>query len=222
MAETAGEVEECRKQYGVTPARLLADLKLFDCPVIAAHCVHLSAEDISILAENNVRVSHNPGSNLKLGSGIAPLTALLAAGVTTGLGTDGASSNNNLDLWEEMRLASLIPKGTTQDPTLIPAKTALRLATVEGARVLSLPEVGQLKEGFKADLIGIDCRAAHLSPLFDPIAHLVYAASASDVKLVMVDGKLLVENRALTAMDEEKIIYEASARAYRLTGKSRN
>ena len=132
LAETAGEVRTCLDEHGCTPVRLVNDVGLFAFHVIAAHCVHLNDADIEILAEKNVGVAHNPGSNLKLGSGIAPAARLLEAGVKVGLGTDGAASNNNLDIIEEMRLAALLAKGTALEPTLIPAKTALQMATVNG------------------------------------------------------------------------------------------
>jgi len=220
LAETAGEVEECRARYALTPVQLMEREGLFRHRVVAAHCVHLEAEDIRILAERKVGVAHNPGSNLKLGSGVAPLKHLLEAGVKVGLGTDGAASNNNLDLWEEMRLAALLAKGLEMDPTLVPAMTALKMATVYGAEVLSLEQVGQLRPGYKADLVGIRKVAPHLSPLHDPVAHLVYSASAADVQLVMVDGEILLEGGELTRLDEERIIYEASRCAARLTGGS--
>lgn len=219
LAETAGEVRDCRAQYGCTPVALLNETGLFDYPVLAAHCVHLEEADIAILAEKKVGVAHNPGSNLKLGSGVAPLSRLLEAGVTVGLGTDGAASNNNLDMFEEMRLAALLAKGTAMEPTLVPAPQALRLATGGGAEALALPGVGRLREGWKADLVGISLDVPHAAPLHDLPAHLVYAAAAADVRLVMVDGKILVENRTLTALDEEKIAAEAARRARRLTGK---
>lgn len=219
LAETAGEVERCRQKYGLSPVELMEHVGLFQFEVIAAHCVHLSDRDISILAQQGVGVAHNPGSNLKLGSGIAPLNELLKAGVKVSLGTDGAGSNNNLDLWEEIFLAALLPKGIHQDPTVIPARAALKMATTNGAEVLRLPRLGKLKVGYRADLIGLKGDLPHLNPIFDPSAHLVYSAAAADVSLVMVDGQILVDNGSLTTLDEERIIYEASRRAYRLTGK---
>ncbi len=222
LSETSGEVERCRKEHGYTPVELMENIGLFQFEVIAAHCVHLSGEDIPILARRGVGVAHNPGSNLKLGSGIAPLTALLQAGIKVALGTDGAGSNNNLDMWEEISLAALLSKGVHQDPTVIPAKVALKMATSEGAEVLRIPRLGKLKEGYRADLVGIRSNAPHLKPIFDPLAHLVYTAAAADVSLVMVDGQILVDNGQLTVLDEERIMFEASRRAYRLTGvKSR-
>ena len=219
VAETASEVEECRQSCGCTPVEHLQKLGLFEHPVIAAHCVHLSGRDIEILAAHQVGVSHNPGSNLKLGSGIAPLARLLEAGVPVGLGTDGAASNNNLDLLEEMRLAALLGKGAACDPTLIPAEKALELATTGGARVLGLEEVGLLKEGFKADLIAFNLRAPQATPLFHPPSHVVYAAASSDIRFVVVDGEIVVEEGGLTGLDEEKIAGECRHRAEKLTGR---
>ncbi|HOA35815.1 MAG TPA: amidohydrolase [Bacillota bacterium] len=220
VAETAREVEECKRQYGSTPVRHLHRLGLFERRVIAAHCVHLDDEDIEILAEKKVGVAHNPGSNLKLGSGIAPAARLLDTGVTVGLGTDGASSNNNLDLLEEMRLAALLAKGKAMEPTLIPARQALQMATINGASLLGLADVGILKEGFKADLIALNLKEPQAAPLFDPPAHVVYAAAAADVRFAVVDGEMLVEEGRLTGLDMEKIIDECNRRAERLTGRS--
>jgi 5-methylthioadenosine/S-adenosylhomocysteine deaminase len=219
LSETAGEVRDCLQEHGCSPVQLMNRLGLLAYNVIAAHCVHLDERDIAVLAENKVGVAHNPGSNLKLGSGIAPAAALLSAGVKVGLGTDGAASNNNLDLLEEVRLAALLAKGAAREPTLIPAKTALQMATAGGAAVLSLPDTGRLKEGFKADIAGFDLAAPHMAPLHDPLAQLVYAATAGDASLVLVDGEVLVENKELTFLDETKICAEASRRAYRLTGR---
>ncbi len=219
VAETAREVEECRRDYGFTPVKHLHRLGLFERRVIAAHCVHLNAEDIDILAGTGVGVSHNPGSNLKLGSGIAPAAELLAAGVTVGLGTDGASSNNNLDLLEEMRLAALLAKGSAASPTLIPAGEALRMATINGASLLGLSDLGLLKKGCKADIIALNMNAPQATPLFDPQAHVVYAAAAADTRFVIVDGEILVDGGRLTGLDEEKIIAECASRAGRLAGR---
>lgn len=219
IAETAGEVEESRQSYGCTPVEHLQSLGLFEHPVIAAHCVHLSERDIEILASHQVGVAHNPVSNLKLGSGIAPLAKLLQAGVSVGLGTDGAASNNNLDLLEEMRLAGLLAKGVSGDPTLIPAKKALELATIDGARVLGLEQVGLLKEGFKADLIAFNLKETQAVPLFHPSAHLVYSAASAQVRYVVVDGEIVVEEGRLTSLDEEAVAEECRRRAKRLTGR---
>lgn len=218
LAETAGEVENCLAEHSCTPVKFLENLKFFDYPVTAAHCVHLTGDDIAILADKEVKVSHNPGSNLKLGSGIAPLHEMLKAGITVGLGTDGAASNNNLDLLEEMRLAALLAKGSTMDPTAVPARKALNMATRDGARALFLPRLGMIKKGYKADLIGLRKDAPHMTPMHDPLAQVVYAASSGDVDLVMVDGNILLEKGRLSGLDEEKIKAEAGSCARRLTG----
>ncbi len=216
LSETKGEVEDCLNEHGLTPPKLLSDLGLLDFKVIAAHCVHLNEQDLEILAKKNVAVAHNPGSNLKLGSGIAPVRKMLSSGIKVGIGTDGASSNNNLDMVEEMRLAALLSKGLEMDPTLIDAHTALQMATSMGAEALLLDRVGILKEGYKADLIGLRHDRPHLTPMHDPQAHLVYAAAAADVHMVLVDGKLLLDNGELTTLDEEKIRAEASLKSSRL------
>ena len=220
LAESAREVEDCWHDYGSTPVEHLYRLGLFDHRVIAAHCVHLSDDDIVILGSNKVGVAHNPVSNLKLGSGIAPVARLLEAGVMVGLGTDGAASNNNLNLLEEVRLAALLAKGIDCEPTLVPAKKALQMAVVNGAALLGLSGVGLLKEGFKADLIAFNLKTPAATPLFDPAAYVVYAAAAADILYVMVDGALLLDQGRLTGLDEEKIMDECLRRAERLTGKS--
>lgn len=176
---------------------------------LAAHCVWLSAKDIQIMQENDVRVVHNPGSNLKLASGIAPLPELEAAGVTISLGTDGASSNNSLDMFNSMRLTALLHKGKTLDPMVFPAERVLQLATIEGARALRWKQIGALKPGKKADLITIDFRKPHLSPLHQEISHIVYAAHGSDVSETIVNGKLIVENRNIQTVDVSKLLDEA-------------
>ena len=209
LAETKGEVEEAYARYGKSPVAVLEEAGLFQLPVLAAHCVHVSQEDIGILARRDVRVSHNPASNLKLGSGIAPVPHLLSQGVTVGLGTDGAASNNNLDMFTEMRLAALIHKGIHNDPTLVPAGVALEMATSMGARALFLENVGSIREGMKADLTLIDLEKAHLAPRHNTEAAIAYAAHASDVTFVMVDGQILLEDGRLTTMDEERVIFEA-------------
>jgi len=218
LAETRDEVRECLDKWGKRPVELMDSIGLFAQRVLAAHCVHLNDGEIKILAEKQVSVAHNPGSNLKLGSGIAPLKDLLTAGAHVSLGTDGAASNNNLDMLEELRLAALLAKGFHEDPTAIPARQALKLATVNGAQALFLEEgLGMLKEGAPADLIMLDLQKPHFNPHHDLCAHLVYAAAAADVELVMVKGKLLMEKRELLTIDEERVLYEANRRAERLT-----
>lgn len=220
LSETTDEVERIRKQYGVSPTVLLKDTGLFTKPVLAAHCVHLTDEDMDILKEFNVHVAHNPGSNLKLGSGISPVPDMLGRGITVGLGTDGAASNNNLDMMEEMRLAALLHKGSRMDPTAITARDALAMATRESAKAVFLDDVGVMAAGMKADLIMLDLHKPHLTPQHDLVAHLVYAAQPSDITMVMVNGNILVEDGNLITMDQENIMFQAQQRAMNLVQES--
>lgn len=218
MSETIAEVEQNVKDYGTRPTFHLQKLGVFDRPCLLAHAVHLTDEEIAVLAEHDVRVSHNPGSNLKLASGIARVPELLQAGVKVSLGTDSSASNNNLDMFEEIRLAALIHKGVTNDPTVIPAMTALYMGTIYGAQSIWLDDVGQLAAGYKADIIAIDIDQPHLVPHSDLASHIVYSASQHDVTDVWVDGKQLVKNRECTILDEEQIRYEAEICFQRLNG----
>ena len=207
LAETKTEVEDLLKQYGKTPTVLMDEVGLFEHKVIAAHCVHLTDEEIQILANKGVCVAHNPESNMKLASGIAPVPQMLKAGVTVALGTDGAASNNNLDMLDEIKAAAMIHKATTFDPTVVPAYEALKMATINGAKALGLDEeIGSVAVGKKADLILFNFRAPHLTPKHDIIAHLVYAAKSSDIETVLVDGKILMENHRLLEINEEEIL----------------
>lgn len=220
LAETRGEVEESVKVHGKRPVELMEQIGLLDQKVLAAHCVHLTQEEIQIMAGKKTAIAHNPGSNLKLGSGMAPLAELLQNGVLVSLGTDSAASNNNLDMVEEMRLATLLPKGLREDPTLIPAVEALKLATVNGARALFLEEgTGTLSEGSKADLIMVKLNSPHLHPLHSVPAQLVYAALSSDIELVMVNGTILMEQGALKTVDEERILFETGKISSRLVSQ---
>ena len=216
VAETQDEIKILHEQYGKTPVQWLDELGLFGGHVVAAHCVHLTPEDIEILARKHVCVAHNAESNMKLNSGTAPIIELRAQGVVVSLGTDGASSNNNLDLFGEMRSAAFQQK-LCKGSTVLPAYEVLEMATVAGAQTLGLEDVGMLAPGFKADLITIDMDQPHFYPRFSVPAHLVYAAHAGDVRTVMVDGKLLMEERKLLTMDIGKICQEAETRAKRIS-----
>lgn len=209
MSETLAEVEQNVRDYGVRPAQHLLNLGLFSRPSLLAHAVHLTDEEMAMLAEHRVAVSHNPGSNLKLASGVARVPELLRAGVTVSLGTDGAASNNNLDMFEEIRLAALIHKGVTGDPTAIPAAEALRMGTEYGAKSLFLDQTGVLAAGMKADFIALNLKQAHFLPKTDYISHAVYSAAGQDVEHVWVDGKQVVKSRECLTLDEEKILFEA-------------
>ncbi len=205
MSETKREVEQNAADYGLRPVAHLEKLGMFTRPSIIAHGVHLNDEEIDILARHNVGVSHNPGSNLKLASGVARVTDLLNAGVKVSLGTDGAASNNNLDMFEEMRLAALIHKGISGDPTAVPAPVALKMATEYGAESIFLNDVGRLAVGMKADFIAIDIDQPHLLPHTDLLSHVVYSASAKDVEHVWVGGKQVVKHGQCLTLDEEAI-----------------
>lgn len=216
LSESRQETKESLEKYQKTPVALMQELGLFERPVLAAHCVHVTEEDIDILVSKGIGIAHNPGSNLKLGSGIIPLTRLLEKKAKIGLGTDGPASNNNLDMFEEIRLSSLLQKGFHEDPTLISSNEALALATRGGARALNMEKIGVLQEGAKADLALLDFKKPHLQPHADPVAHIVYSASAGDVDTVMVDGKVVVEHGRALTLDEERIYYEVAQRAKRL------
>ena len=218
VAETRKEVEEIKEQYRCSPVELLEQAGILDRHVLAAHCVHLTEKDIQILSKRGTHVVHNPQSNLKLGSGISPTSALIARNINVSLGTDGAASNNNLDLFEEMRLAALLQKGLLEDPSVLPAEQAFRMATINGAFALGLPDVGRIAPGYKADIVLIDFNKPHLAPKFETTAHIVYAAGAADVDTVIVNGTVLMQDRVMQTLDEEEVIFEASRRAARLAG----
>jgi 5-methylthioadenosine/S-adenosylhomocysteine deaminase len=218
MSETLREVLANEQEYGLRPVAHLEKLGVFTRPTLVAHAVHLTDEEIATLAKYNVHVSHNPGSNLKLASGVARVQELQRAGVKVSLGTDSAASNNNLDMFEEMRLAALIHKGVSGDPLAVPAKEALRMGTLNGAESLWLDKVGQLQQGMKADFIALDLDQPHLLPKTDFISHIVYSASAKDVVDVCVDGTWLVRGGECLTLDEERIKREFELCFDRLIG----
>lgn len=217
MSETRREVQQNIDDYGLRPAHHLEKLGVFDRPTLIAHGVHLTDEELDILAAHQVHVSHNPGSNLKLASGVARVPDMISKGIRVSLGTDGAASNNNLDMFEEMRLAALIHKGVSGDPVAVPAMQALKMATMDGAKSIWLDDVGGLQAGMKADLIALDLDQPHLLPKTNLISHVVYSASAHDVVDVMIDGRWVVRNRECLTMDEEKVKREAELCFDRLT-----
>ena len=211
LSETGKEVEDSKKKYGKSPVRHLYDLGLLDGHVLAAHCVHLSEEDMDILEEKDVKVAHCPASNLKLGSGITPIADMIKRGITVSLGTDGAASNNNLSIMKEMSLAGLISKGIKEEPTLIPAITSLQMATYNGAKALALEDsVGSLAPGKKADIILINTQQPHYYPHTDWANHLVYSGYSSDIDSVWVNGKKLMDNRELLTIDLDKVYFEVN------------
>lgn len=208
LSETKFEVDTVIKETGKTPIAHMNDLGLFDLGCVAAHCVHVTEEDMQIMAEKGVRVAHNPQSNLKLASGIAPLPEMMAKGITVGLGTDGSASNNNADMLEEVRLAATLHKARLYDPKAVPAHVAWSLGTVEGAKVLGYKDVGTIAVGNKADLVLYDVSGLHWQPRYNDVASLVYAANSSDAATVIVNGQVVMKDRELLTIDEEQLLYE--------------
>lgn len=222
LSETKSEHDTCIEKYGKAPAAWMNDLGVFDVPCAAAHCVWVTAEDRALLREKNVSVIHNPTSNMKLGSGFAPIPEMLDEGVNVALGTDGAASNNNLNLFEEMHLAAIIHNGYRRDAVLMKPEQILRMATVNGARLQGRDDTGRLAVGMKADVIAVDFRRkAHLYPSFEPMTMLVYAAQGSDVSMTMVDGRILYEDGRFFTLDPERVLENAQAAVARLYGGRR-
>jgi len=209
LSETKLEHEECKQRHnGQTPTAWFAGLGVFDQPTTAAHAVWVEPEDIQILADKGVTVAHNPVSNLKLASGIAPVPALLKAGVNVALGTDGAASNNNLNLWEEIKLMGLLHKCASQDPTVITPKEVLAAATLNGARSQGRDDTGVIEVGKRADLQMMNINLPYMQPCYDGLNNLVYVAQGRDVLLTMVDGRILYERGQFNTIDEERVLYE--------------
>jgi 5-methylthioadenosine/S-adenosylhomocysteine deaminase len=220
LSETKKEVEDSFKQYGKSPIKHVYDLGVFEIPTIAAHCVHVDDNDIEILKENNVSVVNNPGSNLKLASGFAPIDKMVRGGVNVALGTDGSSSNNNLNMFEEINLAAIVNKAVNMDAVSIPAKTAVEMATINGVKALLWSEeIGSIEVGKKADLILIDIDKPHLYPHHNIISSLAYSAQGSDVDTVIVDGEIIMENREIKTLDVEKIKYNVGKVAKNLINR---
>lgn len=209
--ETVAEIEQSLKEHGVRPLQRLADLGLLGPGLIAVHTVHLEPREIELFAQHGCHVAHCPSSNLKLASGLAPVRALLAAGVNVALGTDGAASNNRLDMFAEIRLAALLAKGITGDATALPAWQALEMATLGAARALGLDsKIGSLRAGKFADLAAVRLDDIEASPCYDPLSHLVYAAGREQVSHVWVNGKLVLDDRQLTTIDTQEVIATAA------------
>ncbi|HEU19547.1 MAG TPA: amidohydrolase [Deltaproteobacteria bacterium] len=207
VAETREEVATIRNQYGTTPVRHLQNLGVLDEHTVAVHCNWLDDEEIAILARNGAKVSHNPESSMKLAAGIAPIPKMMNAGITVGLGTDGAASNNDLDLFTEMDTAAKIHKLRSMDPTVMDARTVVTMATIGGARLLGLDDrIGSVEVGKAADLIIIDMNKPHLTPMYNPYSHLVYAAAGSDVTTVIINGKIVMRDRKLLTIDIAEVM----------------
>lgn len=211
LAETQDELQQIREAYDKTPTEYLRDLGVFELPTLAAHGVYLNDGDIAILKEHQVSIAHNPSSNLKLASGIANLPKYMQAGLNVALGTDGASSNNSLNMFKEMTVCSFAQKVNAMDPTVLPAETVLQMATINGARALHWDdEIGTLEVGKKADIILVDLDKPHFAPWNNSVSDLVYAAQGSDVKTTIVNGKVLMKDYEVLTMDTEKIMAEAT------------
>ena len=218
LSETLKEHEECKSKYGKTPARWFADLGAFDSSAFAAHCVMLEEDDVRILRQKGVSVAHCPSSNLKLGSGIAPIERYIDAGLNVTVGTDGAASNNNLNMFEEMHLAAITHNGYLRDATVMKAETVLDMATLNGAKLQRRENCGELKVGNKADFIVIDTDKPHLIPCLDVPALIVYSAQASDVVMTVCDGKVLYENGEYLTLDRERVMFDVNKTLTKLYG----
>jgi 5-methylthioadenosine/S-adenosylhomocysteine deaminase len=218
LSESPYEVDYSEKTYGSTSIAFFESIGFFDgTKTIGAHVVWPTEEEIEILAERKIGVIHNPTSNMKIASGISPVTAMLRAGVLVGLGTDGAASNNDLDMWEEMRLAAFLQKVDRMDPTALPASTVLRMATSGGAEAIGLgDQVGSLAPGMRADLIQVSFDDVHFVPTYDVISHLVYVADEQDVASTVVDGQVLMRDGEILTIDTGRVRREANALAARI------
>ncbi len=217
VSESPFEVQYSKDTFGMTSIELFESIGFFDGPTIAAHVVWPTEAEIPILVERKVGVIHNPTSNMKIASGIAPVTAMLKAGVRVGLGTDGAASNNDLDMWEEMRLASFLQKVEQMNPEVLPASTVLRMATSGGATAIGLgDDIGSLEVGKRADLIQVAFEDVHHVPTYNVVSHLVYVNDEQDVVSVVVDGNILMREREMLTIDIERVAAEATEFAARI------
>ena len=207
VSETRNERDLIRKETGKLPVDYLNSLGFLGNDVLAVHCVWVSDGEIDVLKKTGTNVSHNPESNMKLGSGVAPIPSILRKGIAVSLGTDGCASNDNLDMFEEMRTAAFLHKVANLDASVISSLDVLKMATIDGAKSLGLDkQVGSLVTGKKADLILVDLRSTHLKPLNEVVSTLVYCANGADVETVIVDGKIVVQNRRMRSVDEKRLI----------------
>ena len=214
MSESPFELQYSKDTFGMTSVEMFESIGFFDGPTIAAHMVWPSDKEISILAERGVGVVHNPTSNMKIASGVSPVAEMLDAGVLVGLGTDGAASNNDLDMWEEMRLASFLQKVDRMDPTVLSAPTVLKMATSGGAAAVGLSDtIGSIEVGKRADIIQVAFDDVHHIPTYDVISHLVYVTDEQDVASVVVDGKILMKDGDMLSIDTTRVANEARALA---------
>ncbi len=218
LSESPFEVEMTRKNYGTTTISMLEDMDFFSVKTIGAHVVWPQPEEIPILVERRVGAIHNPTSNMKTAAGVSPVVDMLAAGVLVGLGTDGAASNNDLDMWEEMRLAAFLQKVSRMDPQALPAEAVLRMATAGGAEAIGMgEEIGSLEVGKRADVIQVSFDDVHFVPTYDVTSHLVYVADEQDVASVVVEGRVLMRDGKILTIDTERVRREADAMAAKIT-----
>ena len=223
VAEDPNEAKITSEKFGVeipgnSMFKYLDNLGVLDQNVLAAHAIHVTDDDINVIKRTGVKISHNPISNMKLGMGIAPINKMLLRGINVSLGTDGPASNNTLDMFETMKIAALLQKVVSMDPTALPAKTAFKMATEYGATALHIPNVGRIEEGYLADIILVDILRPHLMPLYDPYSHLVYSVRSLDVDTVIVNGKILVRNKKLVSVNLDDIFKEVYKAVDRLIG----
>ena len=209
-------MDTIRERYGCTPPELMDRTSLLSNQTVAAHCVHLTDSDIALLAARGVSVATNPVSNLKLANGVAPVPKMIKAGINVALGTDGAASNNTLNMFRDLGLLSILHKGMTGDPQVITTREALNIATINGARALGLADTGEIKPGMKADLAILDLDRPNVQPLNDPVAALAYSMNGTEVETVMVSGKILMENRQFLTIDRDKVMFEVNALCERI------
>ena len=207
LLENKSEKEQLLQRYGKPAVSFLKEINYLNEKLIAFHCVSLTDQDIKLFADHGCKISHNPASNMKLASGVAPVPDMLKAGITVGLGTDGCASNNNLDMIKEMSTAAKLHKVARLDPTVMNAQTVVRMATIEGAKALGMDKItGSLEVGKKADIIIIGLNEPHLTPLYNEYSHLVYAMSGADVDTVLINGKIVMENRKLLTINEAEVM----------------
>ena len=217
VAETKGEVEKIKEEYGKTPVRHLEDIGFLSDRVLCAHMVWLDEEEMDIVKDRGVKVAHCPESNLKLASGVAPVPEYVRKGIHVTLGTDGSASNDNLDMLEELSTMAKLHKGVKVDAKAMDAITALEIATEKGFSAVGI-KAGRIEEGYDADMILIDTDKPHLQPLYDPVAQIVYSARSSDIDTVICKGRVLMEKREIKTLDEEKILREAKEWGEKIKG----
>ncbi len=216
LSETESEHELCIEKHGKTPAAYFNHLGVFDSPTCAAHCVCITDDDMDIFRKKSVSVMHNPTSNLKLGSGVARIPEMIEKGINVALGTDGAASNNNLNMLEELHIASILHNGIKKDTTIMNAETMLKIATRNGAKLQGREDTGDLCVGKCADIVAVSIKEPHMFPALNHVALICYSAQGSDVAMTMVDGKILYESGKFLTLDEAKVIDEAKKSVKRL------